>query len=148
LPINPALPAGLPTDGGPTPTPGPPQGTIVLLKPLTLDRPTYGLTDFEWEWIGEPIPAIYGFEVYAWLEGEYQAGVHDAVLDHREGNIERIGDHRYNLRVTNIRYAKGVLGREGNYWWTVALVRVSPDYAPVGLQAPPLRFRYEPIGGE
>jgi hypothetical protein len=79
------------------------------------------------------------------LPGEPQAGVHDAVLDHREGRIEAIGRNRYRLKVSDIRYARGVLGRAGIYNWTVAIVQVDPNYAEFGLQAVPARFPYEPF---
>jgi hypothetical protein len=129
-----------------TATPAPPRGTITLLNPLSSDRPTHGPVVFDWLWQGDPIPPAFGFEVSVWLPGEAQAGVHDAVEDARQGIIERIGDNHYRLRVSNLRYAKGVLGREGTYWWTTALVRVDPIYEGVGNQALPLKLRYEPLG--
>jgi hypothetical protein len=69
-------------------------------------------------------------------------------LDSQVGGIEQIGPNRYQLKVGNIRYAKGVLGREGNYYWTVLVVQVSPTYVDFGLQAVPARFRYEPFRNE
>lgn len=98
--------------------------------------------------MGDPLAPKYGFEVRAWLQGEPPLGVHDAVLDSQVGGIEQIGPNRYQLKVGNIRYAKGVLGREGNYYWTVLVVQVSPTYVDFGLQAVPARFRYEPFRNE
>ncbi len=123
-----------------------PSGILTLLDPISIQiPPSRGPTTFVWEWIGDPLPPEYGFEVRLWLNGEPQTGVHDAVLDNKEGRIESIGSNRYQLKVGNIRYAKGVLGREGIYNWTVAVVQISPNYADFGLQAVSARFKYEPF---
>ncbi len=127
----------------PPSAPGLPSGILTLLDPLSLDVPTYGPTDFEWSWVGDPIPPQFGFEVSVWLPGEAQAGVHDAVMDAQQGGIDSLGGDRYRLKVGNIRFAAGVKGRTGTYFWTVAIVRVSPNYETFGLQPPPVRFRYE-----
>ena len=128
-----------------TPTPSLPDGEFVLLNPISLDEPSYGPTDFEWEW-GGPVPPDFGFEVRVWREDEPPAGVHDAVLDNQQGRIEQIGENRYRLS-TNIRQAFGVQGRTGEYLWTVALVQISPQYADLGQQAEPAHLRFEAGGG-
>ena len=122
------------------------EGTFLLLKPISLDEPTYGPTTFEWEWQGT-VPPGYGFEVRVWREGEPPAGVHDAVLDNTQGRIEKIGENHYRLQV-DISQAAGVRERSGEYLWTVALVQVSPTYADSGLQAEPGRLRFETSGGK
>jgi hypothetical protein len=43
----------------------------------------------------------------------------------------------------DIRDAAGVGGRSGEYWWTVALVQISPDYQDLGQQASPARLHFE-----
>jgi len=130
----------------PAAAPNLPSGILTLLDPISTEiPPSRGPTTFIWEWLGDPLPPEYGFEVRVWLTGEPQVGVHDAVLDRREDRIEFLGSNRYQLKVGNIRYAQGVLGREGIYNWTVAVVRVSPAYADFGLQAVPARFLYEPF---
>ncbi len=128
-----------------TPTPGLPTGTFTLLKPLSLDDPTFGPTNFEWQWTG-PVPPGYGFEVRVWREGEQPAGVHNAVLDNQNGLINNIGDNTYSFSA-NIKGAAGVRGHSGIYLWTVALVQISPDYADLGQQAAPARLRFEITGG-
>jgi hypothetical protein len=119
-------------------------GQFTLLKP-TLDEPTYGLTDFEWRWDG-PIGADQGFEVRVWREGEPPAGVHNAVEDNLNGRVAALGNNTYRLTV-DIRNAAGVQGRGGEYWWTVVLVQVSPEYRDLGKQATPGRLRFEAGGG-
>jgi serine/threonine-protein kinase len=138
LPVE-SLPATL------TPTPAIPAGIVTLLKPLSLEEPSYGPTDFEWQWTGEQIPAEFGFEVRVWREGEAPAGAHDAVQDNQQGRVERIGPNTYRLNV-NIRDAFGVRGRTSQYLWTVALVRISPNYADLGRQAEPAYLRFEAGG--
>jgi hypothetical protein len=122
-----------------------PTGTFVLLKPLDLEQPSFGSTDFEWTWTG-PVPPGYGFEVRVWREGEAVAGVHNAVLDNQNGNVKSIGQNKYTLN-TNIKDAAGIKGRKGEYLWTVALVQTSPAYADLGQQAAPARLRFETPGG-
>jgi serine/threonine-protein kinase len=129
----------------PIPTPTLPTGTFTLLSPLSLEEPSYGLTDFEWEWVGS-LPPEFGFEVRVWREGEFPAGVHNAIEDNQSGQIERIGENRYRLHV-NIQNAAGVNGRRGEYWWTVALVQIRPTYIDLEQQAQPARLRFEPVGG-
>jgi dipeptidyl aminopeptidase/acylaminoacyl peptidase len=114
--------------------------TLTLLNPVTLDPPSYGPTDFEWRWTG-PVPAGFGFEVRVWREGEQPVGVHNAVLDNQNGKIKRIDENTYRLSV-DIKGTVGVLNQSGDYLWTVALVRISPNYADSGQQAPPAHFRF------
>jgi tetratricopeptide (TPR) repeat protein len=128
-----------------TPAPSIPTGGFTLLYPLTRDDISYGPTDFEWEWTGALAPE-FGFEVRVWREGEFPSGVHDAVLDNQNGNIENIGESKYHFR-TDIREAAGVRGRSGEYLWTVALVQISPEYKDLGQQAEPARLRFEAGGG-
>jgi hypothetical protein len=117
-----------------------PGGTLTLLNPLSVDDPTYGPTNFEWRWSGT-LPPDAGFEVRVWKEGQPQAGVHNAVLDNTHGNITQDGD-TYRLH-TDISLAFNVQGHSDVYWWTVAVVRISPSYADLGQQAPPGQLRFE-----
>jgi hypothetical protein len=142
-------PTATPTQGPPvvppTATPSVPQGALALLAPRS-DASTSGPTSFEWTWSG-PLPPEYGFEVRVWREGEFPAGVHDAVLDNREGRVQRVGENTYRLTV-DITDAPGVARRSGQYQWTVVLVRVSPDYQDLGTRAEPASFVFEsPFGG-
>jgi hypothetical protein len=119
-------------------------GTFTLLKPLSLDEPSYGLTNFEWLW-NDVVPSDYGFEIRVWREDESLAGAHDAVLDNQEGRIEQLGENRYRLTL-DITQSGGVRERSGEYLWTVALVQISPSYADLGLQAEAGRLRFEAPG--
>jgi len=117
---------------------------FTLLEPISLDDPTYGPTEFVWQWTGS-VPPGSGFEVRVWREGDLPVGAHDALLDNRSGNIHKMDGQRYRLK-TNIEQAAGVGGRNGIYLWTVALVQVSPSYADLGLQAEPAKLRLELLG--
>jgi hypothetical protein len=116
----------------------------VLRGPLSLQEPSYGPTIFEWEWSG-PLPADFGFEIRVWREGEPSQGAHDALLDQKEGRIERIGENKYRLKI-DIRQAAGVRDRTGIYLWTVALVQLHPTYSDFGIQAQPTHLRFEAGG--
>jgi uncharacterized membrane protein YgcG len=113
----------------------------VLLKPLDLNQPSYGPTDFEWIWSGA-VPAGLGFEVRIWREGEPVVGAHDAVADNQSGHIQNIGENKYRINF-DVSGSAGLQGRSGEYLWTVALVQISPNYADLGQQASPARFRFE-----
>lgn len=145
-----ATPSPTPRPVGPapasTPTPSVASGTFVLLHPLSSDDPTYGPTDFEWRWTG-PLPPGYGFEVRVWRDGAAPAGVHNAVLDNRNGNVKRIGDNTYRLS-TDIKDAFSVQGQSGLYFWNVALVQIDPIYEDVGVEADPGRLRFAASGGD
>jgi serine/threonine protein kinase len=141
---TPPLPVAPPT-ATMTPTPPVLEGVLTLLKPLSLEEPSYGPTEFEWQWTGQDLPAEFGFEVRVWREGEPPVGAHDAVQDNQQGRIERLADGAYRLSI-NIRDAFGVRGRTSQYLWTVALVRISPTYADLGRQAEPAYLRFEAGG--
>jgi serine/threonine protein kinase len=134
-------PAAVPTA---TKAPPAPVGQITLLKPLSLDQPSFGMTEFEWQW-GAPLEPGQGFEVRVWREGEPPAGAHDAVLDNKNGLIQSLGNNTYRLNV-NIKDAFGVKSRSGEYLWTVVLVQISPEYKDLGIQAPPAHLRFEAGG--
>ncbi len=143
-PSTPTNPTAVPTMTA-TPTLDLPIGVFTLLNPAGLDPPSFGPTEFEWAW-SSPVPPEYGFEIRVWREGEPLAGAHNAVLDNQQGLIEEIGENRYRLNL-DITDAAGVRGRSGEYLWAVALVQISPDYADLGQQASPVRFRFEAPGG-
>jgi hypothetical protein len=121
-------------------------GQFVLLKPTLPGNPSYGPTDFEWQWNG-PLGPDQGFEVRVWREGEPPAGVHNSVEDNQSGKVVALGNNTFRLNV-DIRDAAGVGGRSGEYWWTVALVQISPDYKDLGQQASLGRLRFEAGGDE
>jgi serine/threonine protein kinase len=123
-----------------------PGGVFTLLKPKSLEEPSYGPTSFEWQWTGKELPAEVGFEVRVWRKGEPPVGAHDAVQDNQQGRIEQIGENTYRLTI-NIRQASGVRERTGRYLWTVVLVQISPNYADLGRQARPANLRFE-AGGD
>jgi hypothetical protein len=143
-----ATPTATPTQdlapSPPTVPPAPPAGALTLLAPGGNDV-SGGPTSFEWTWSGS-LPPELGFEVRVWREGELPSGVHDAVLDNREGRVEQLGENTYRLTV-DIADAPGVQRRSGQYLWTVLLVRVSPQYENLGTQAEPATFRFESPGG-
>jgi len=146
LPTSTATATSIPTvpSNPPTATPVAPVGAIELLAPIG-DQTSNGPTSFEWTWSGA-LPPELGFEVRVWREGEFPSGVHDAVLDNREGRVEQIGENTYRLSV-DIMDAPGVQRRSGQYLWTVLLVRVSPQYAELGIQAEPATFVFGSPGG-
>jgi tetratricopeptide (TPR) repeat protein len=140
-----ATPTPIPGANTSIPVPaGPPTGSFTLLAPLSIDNPTYGPTIFEWSWSGS-VPAEFGFEVRVWKEGALPTGVHNAVLDNKNGAIKNLGNNKYQLSV-DIKEAAGVSGQSGDYLWSVALVRVSPKYRDLGLQAPPAKLRFAAPG--
>jgi hypothetical protein len=120
-------------------------GEFALLKPISLDQPSFGPTEFEWQWNGQ-LAEGQGFEVRVWREGEPPSGVHNAVEDNQKGNIVAVGNNTYRLSV-NIKDAYGVKGRSGEYWWTVVLIQFQPEYKDLGTQAQPARLRFEAGGG-
>lgn len=121
-------------------------GKLTILSPNSLDEPTFGLTEFQWQW-GGSLPEDQGFEVRVWREGEPPAGVHNAVLDNQQGKVVAQGNNTYRL-IADISDAPSVGGRSGDYLWTVLLVQISPEYRELGVQAtPPGRLRYAAPGG-
>ena len=128
----------------PSPTAVLSTGEFRLLNPVSLDEPSYGLTEFEWQWSGS-LAENQGFEVRVWQTGEPPSGVHDAVLDNRQGKIEAVGNQTYRL-VVDITEAPGVRQRRGEFNWTVVLVQIDPDYKDLGFQASPAHLRFEPPG--
>ena len=141
-PATPTLPAVSPTKSLP-PTPIP--NEFVLLEPASLEEPSYGMTEFEWQWPGA-LAENQGFEVRVWRDSEPPAGVHDALLDNKEGAVQALANNTYRL-IADISEAPGVRQRRGEYNWTVVLVQLEPEYKDLGVQAPAGRLRFEPPGG-
>lgn len=141
-----STPTRAPVAVKPTQPPTPPAGQFSLLKPVSLDQPSFGQTEFEWQWNGQ-LQEGQGFEVRVWREGEPPSGVHNAVEDNQKGNIVALGNNTYRLSV-NIKDAYGVKGRSGEYLWTVVLIQFQPEYKDLGLQAEPARLRFEAGGGK
>jgi hypothetical protein len=56
-----------------------------------------------------------------------------------------LGNNTYRQNA-DIRDSFGVKGRTGEYWWTVALVQISPEYKYLGVKANPGRLRFEAGG--
>ena len=67
------------------------------------------------------------------------------MLDNQKGVIVKTGTNTYSL-TADIKDAYGVQGRSGQYLWTVALVRINPEYADLGQQADPARLRLDVPG--
>jgi len=84
--------------------------------------------------------------VRVWRDGESPAGVHNAVLDNQQGLVKRSANNRYRLS-TDIAYASGVRNIAGEYLWTVALVRIDPQYEDLGIQAQPASLLFRGVGG-
>jgi serine/threonine protein kinase len=142
-PAQPA-PAEAPILAQPSPLAALPTGEFRLLKPVSLEEPSYGMTEFEWQWFGS-LAENQGFEVRVWQADEPPAGVHDAVLDNHQGKVEAVGNQTYRL-IVDITEAPGVRQRRGEFNWSVVLVQIDPEYRDLGLQAPPARLRFEPPG--
>ena len=102
------------------------------------------MTDFQWQY-GGALAENQGFEVRIWRDGEAPAGVHDAVLDNKQGKIQAMGNNTYRLSA-DISETPGVRKRGGEYNWTVFLVELEP-YKDLGIQAPAARLRYDAPGG-
>lgn len=143
VPTLPPTPAPLSSSARPITAPPVAPGNFNLLAPLNAS--TSGPTDFEWLWNGA-IPENHGFEVMVWRDGESLAGAHDAVADNLAGRITFLGNNRYHLHL-DISQAAGVRGRSGDYLWTVSLVQINPNYANIGIQAPPARLYFDAGGG-
>lgn len=69
-------------------------------------------------------------------------GVHDAVLDNKEGNIEKLADGTYVL-TADITDTPAVRKQSAEYNWTVYIVQIDPEYKTLDLQAEPGRLRFE-----
>jgi hypothetical protein len=128
----------------PTEAPAAPAGEIKLVSPLTPGSPTFGPTQFQWQY-GGALGENQGFEVRVWRDGEAPAGVHNSVLDNRQGKIQALENGTYQL-TADITETPGVRKRGGEYNWTVILVELEP-YKELGVQAPAARLRFDVPGG-
>lgn len=128
-----------------TPTPALSSASFSLLSPTALSGATKGEVEFNWIW-NDAIPAGYGFEIRVWANGEIPLGAHDALQDNNNGQIVALGNNQYRLTL-NIKSAQGVRNRSGEYFWTVALVEISPTYKFTGIQAEPGILRFDATTG-
>ncbi len=130
-------PTKTPTSSSSTPTPPLSGGTPT---PLPAPVPTTpqdgadvtGSTRFVWDWAGQLAPG-QAFEVRIWREGN----------DH-PGAAEPTTASELRINVDDAAGVRATQQAAGDYWWTVAVVRVSPTYVKIGNEAPPRRFKYTP----
>jgi len=112
-------------------------GTLTLLDPV--NKTIVNEAIFRWHWDGE-LPATCGFEISLWREGQSPQGIHDAILDNETGRIQKSGEGIYQLTVQGLQYAPSVSGVEGNYFWTVTIIQIAPEYRTTAIQAEPAKF--------
>lgn len=91
---------------------------------------TSGMTIFSWTWSGPALQSDQGFEVRIWRVGQSE---HPGAAEPVRGNSITI----------NIGSAYGVQNSAGDYYWTVALVRLAPNYQRIGPEAPPRLIRFQ-----
>lgn len=123
----------------PTPTATLIGGTPVLQEPdNNADISGDQLVTFRWDWAG-PLPADQAFEVRIWKEGQTaHLGAAQVVVQPEGGRWQQA------IRVNDAPAVQA--GGDGNYFWTVGRVRRVGE-APVGNEAPPLRFIYRSDSG-
>ena len=63
----------------------------------------------------------FGGKIYEYIDAEFETN---------ENTV---------LEVSNIKYAPGVQGQAGEYFWTV-VVQITPDYQDMQIQADPTTF--------
>ncbi len=128
----------LPTPPSPTPLPDTPPP--VSLPAPTLVSPTSGSaasgqTSFAWNWNGPALTANQGFEVRLWRDGQPD---HYGAAGIVQGATSKEID---------VWTAYGVQqGGSGSYYWTVAVVEISP-YRRTGPEAPPRPLQVGEAGG-
>lgn len=88
------------------------------------------MTIFSWTWSGPALQSDQGFEVRIWRVGQSE---HPGAAEPVRGNSITI----------NIGSAYGVQNSAGDYYWTVALVRLAPNYQRIGPEAPPRLIRFQ-----
>jgi len=99
---------------------------------------------FEWRYAGT-LTADQGFEVRVWRSNEPPQGAHNSVLDNTQGRVVKTGGDSYRIEI-DITNVAGVLGRTGDYLWTVVVVQIRPQYQDLGIQAQPGGLRFEAGG--
>jgi len=97
---------------------------------------------FKWEFNGV-LPEECGFEVRMWREDNPPLGVHDAVLSNQNGTIRLVEQGIYQLSIPFIRGIPSVQGRSGDYYWSVSIVQIRPEYKDLGQNGEAGKFHLE-----
>lgn len=111
-------------------------GYFWLIHPV--EKTVYNQVTFHWGF-STPLPPECGFEVRIWRDGDIPRGVHDAMIDNKNGAIKAINGNEYRLDIPFMYNLPSVTGT-AHYWWTVAIVQIEPDYYNFERQADPSRF--------
>jgi hypothetical protein len=112
-----------------------------LIHPI--EKTVYNQVTFHWGF-STPLPPECGFEVRVWRDGDIPRGVHDAVLDNKNGAIKSINGNEYQLDIPFLYNLPSVTGT-AHYWWTVAIVQIEPTYYNFERKADPIRFYVDVI---
>ncbi|MCK6624513.1 MAG: protein phosphatase 2C domain-containing protein [Anaerolineae bacterium] len=81
---------------------------------------------FVWQWPGE-LSDDLSFEIRVGLAGKARVGAHDARLLRQEPTFQRLDDHKYTVTLVLSR-ATGVTRTASDYFWSVGVVQIEPEY--------------------
>jgi hypothetical protein len=116
-------------------------GYFWLIHPVEIT--VYNQVTFHWGFSTPLLPEC-GFEVRVWRDGDISRGVHDAVIDNKNGAIKAINGNEYQLDIPYMYNLPSVTG-PAHYWWTVSIVQIEPTYHNFQRQADPIRFYVDRI---
>lgn len=88
---------------------------------------------FVWQWPGE-LSDDLSFEIRVWAGDEERVGAHDARLLRQDPTFRGLDDHTYTVTLV-LSGSRGVTRTSADYFWSVGVVRIQPDYEWLNLES-------------
>jgi hypothetical protein len=107
---------------------------LIEPQPYELDKSQHNAQEltFIWEWPGELTDQL-SFEIRVWLEGTHPQGVYDAKELKHNPTFVPLGEHQY--AVTLKLSSPGVTSTSSDYFWSVGVVQIDPEYKWLDLES-------------
>ncbi|HXV96910.1 MAG TPA: protein phosphatase 2C domain-containing protein, partial [Anaerolineae bacterium] len=90
---------------------------------------------FVWQWPSELTDDL-SFEIRVWLKDADPVGAYDARLLRQNPTFQRLADNKYSVALV-LSGAAGVTQASSDYFWSVSVVRVQPEYEWLGIESGP-----------
>jgi protein phosphatase len=90
---------------------------------------------FVWQWPSELTDDL-SFEIRVWLKDADPVGAYDARLLRQNPTFQRLDDNKYSVALV-LSGAAGVTQASSDYFWSVSVVRVQPEYEWLDIESEP-----------
>jgi len=116
-----------------------------LISPESGANLSFKMATFTWTWTGQTLANEDAFELRVWQKNDE---THFGAFDAREITKQPNADGQYSLTL-DLSAAASVTkhGNSGDYFWSVAIVQIDPEYQDLNLETEPRSIQINVFGG-